>query len=147
MGKEDFCDDSDMPKFLRGKSPVQKGLAIAGMVILGIIAAVAFAAVFGWVVMLLWNWLMPMLFGLKTIGYWEAFGVLLLSKIIFSGFHSGGGGKDDDKDSRHFKRWMKHEWEGAPAREDWKGFKDYWKDKGKTDFDEYMKSKKETKTE
>jgi hypothetical protein len=33
---------------------------------------------FGFVVMLLWNWLMPELFGLKRIGYWQAWGLLLL---------------------------------------------------------------------
>lgn len=35
------------------------------------------------VLMLLWNWLMPGLFGLATIGYFKAFGLLLLAKILF----------------------------------------------------------------
>jgi hypothetical protein len=39
----------------------------------------------------LWNWLMPGLFGLKLIGYWQAIGLLILSKILFSGLHGGRG--------------------------------------------------------
>lgn len=41
----------------------------------------------GLVVMALWNWLMPVLFGLVTIDYLQALGILLLSKILFG---SGG---------------------------------------------------------
>jgi hypothetical protein len=46
---------------------------------------------FGFVVMGLWNWLMPALFGLKLIGYWQAIGLISLSKIMFGGFRSSGG--------------------------------------------------------
>ena len=35
------------------------------------------------IVMLLWNWLMPSLFGLVTIGYWTAMGLYLMSRILF----------------------------------------------------------------
>lgn len=50
---------------------------------------IAFIAVFGGCVMLLWNWLMPELFGLPTISFLQAAGLLLLCKILFGGF--GGG--------------------------------------------------------
>lgn len=33
--------------------------------------------------MWLWNWLMPTLFGLKTITFWQALGVSMLSSILF----------------------------------------------------------------
>lgn len=36
-------------------------------------------------VMLLWNWLMPAIFGLGEISFWQALGVLVLSKILFGG--------------------------------------------------------------
>jgi hypothetical protein len=45
----------------------------------------------GFVVMGLWNWLMPSLFGLKLITYWQAAGLLILSKILFGGFRGSGG--------------------------------------------------------
>ncbi len=54
---------------------------------------VAFIALFGFIVMSLWNWLMPALFGLKTIGYWQALGLFILSKILFGGLRGGGGGR------------------------------------------------------
>lgn len=38
-----------------------------------------------WVVMLLWNWLMPLLFDLSIITFWQALGILVLSKILFGG--------------------------------------------------------------
>lgn len=33
-------------------------------------------------VMWLWNWLMPVLFGLKTITFWQAAGICLLSSFL-----------------------------------------------------------------
>jgi hypothetical protein len=52
---------------------------------------VVMLAGFGFVVMGLWNWLMPALFGLKLIGYWQALGLIVLSKILFGGFRGSAG--------------------------------------------------------
>ncbi|MBU0927592.1 MAG: hypothetical protein KKA67_07570 [Spirochaetes bacterium] len=77
-------------------------LAIAGMVVGGAALAVGFAFLFGWVVMLLWNWLMPEIFGLPRIGYWQGWGLVLLSHILIKpglpGGHDGGGSKGKNKD-------------------------------------------------
>lgn len=54
--------------------------------------AVLFLAIFGYVVMSLWNWLMPTLFGLHQITYWQAVGVLFLCKILFGGFRGARSG-------------------------------------------------------
>jgi hypothetical protein len=43
------------------------------------------AALFGLVVMHLWNWLMPALFGLHVVTYGQAIGLLILSWILFRG--------------------------------------------------------------
>ena len=59
-------------------------LAILGMVI--------FAFIGGEVVMLLWNWLAPALFGLRLVTFWQAIGLLALCRILFGGFGLGGGG-------------------------------------------------------
>ena len=56
-----------------------------------ILFAVLFVTVFGFVVMSLWNWLMPVLFGWHVISFWQAVGLLLLSKILFGGFRGGHG--------------------------------------------------------
>jgi hypothetical protein len=44
-----------------------------------VLFAALFATVFGFVVMSLWNWLMPALFGWHLINFWQAVGVLILS--------------------------------------------------------------------
>ena len=41
--------------------------------------------------MRLWNWLAPALFGLRTISFWQALGLLALCRILFGGFGLGGG--------------------------------------------------------
>lgn len=41
------------------------------------------------IVMLLWNWLMPNIFGLITINYWQALGIFILARILFDGFGVG----------------------------------------------------------
>jgi hypothetical protein len=56
----------------------------------GIGLAILFAGLFSFLVFLLWNWLMPAIFGLTTITFFQAFGLLVLSKILFFGFHRGG---------------------------------------------------------
>jgi len=42
-------------------------------------------------VMQLWNWLLPELFGLHPISLAQAFGLFVLSKILFGGWRTGGG--------------------------------------------------------
>jgi hypothetical protein len=53
---------------------------------------VIFALIGGEVVMLLWNWLAPALFGLREVTFWQAIGLLALCRILFGGFGLGGGG-------------------------------------------------------
>jgi len=66
-------------------------------------AAVA-GGVFGFGVMWLWNHLMPFLFGLHVLSFWQALGLLILSKILLSGFH-GRPGFSHDWRMRFIRRW------------------------------------------
>ena len=50
-----------------------------------IVGIAAFIAIGGTVVMLLWNWLAPMLFGLPMVTFWQAIGLLALGRILFGG--------------------------------------------------------------
>jgi hypothetical protein len=64
----------------------------------------------GLVVMLLWNWLMPDIFGLKRLTYWQAWGMLILCTILFKGFGSGNsGGRRDRKRRRQLRRYMRED--------------------------------------
>jgi hypothetical protein len=52
-------------------------------VVWGIAFVLVFVLAFGFVVRLLWNWLMPDVFGLRTITYFQAIGLLLLIRVLF----------------------------------------------------------------
>jgi predicted membrane chloride channel (bestrophin family) len=69
------------------------------------------AAVFSFVVMELWNWLMPVVFGLHAISFWEALGLLVLSKILFSGFRGRPGF------AMHWRQRMMERWEQMTPEE------------------------------
>jgi hypothetical protein len=61
--------------------------------------------VVGAVVMLLWNWLMPALFGWQAIDFFQAVGLLVLTRILLGGFRSGWGQR------RHWRGRMMERWE------------------------------------
>jgi len=71
-----------------------------------VLFAVLFFTVFSLVVMSLWNWLMPALFGWHVITFWQAVGILVLSKILFGGFR-GGPGRHLYGRRRMMERWEK----------------------------------------
>jgi hypothetical protein len=80
------------------------GFAIAG---LGFVAAV------GLVFRLLWNWLMPEIFGLTTISYWQSLGLLVMSWILFNRISF----KDDEsskKQERRRKESLRQQMEPMP---------------------------------
>jgi hypothetical protein len=54
------------------------------------LAALAFAALFSFAVMFLWNWLLPVITGLPEITFLQALGLLALSRILFGGFGDMG---------------------------------------------------------
>jgi hypothetical protein len=60
--------------------------------------------------MSLWNWLMPALFGWPSIGYWQAWGLVILSRILFGGFRGAGGGG-------HWRHRMMERWEQMTPEE------------------------------
>src|SRR5262245_44167980 len=65
--------------------------------------AVIAVTVLSVVVMGLWNWLMPTLFGMRAITFWQAVGVLVLSRILFGRF--GGPGRRMHWRYRMTERW------------------------------------------
>ena len=58
---------------------MEKLLIILGAVMLVILLALLFALPTMW----LWNWLMPKIFGLTTLTFWETFGVMMLCQFMF----------------------------------------------------------------
>jgi len=81
---------------------------------------IGMAALVIWVLMLLWNWLIPELFGLDAITYWQSAGLLVIAKILFGGFHAGKRGCccGSNKHQHHgWKHKFKHKW-AAMSEED-----------------------------
>jgi hypothetical protein len=80
---------------------------------IALIAPLGLAAIalFGFIVMSLWNWLVPPVFGGHTITFWQAFGLLILSRILVGGL---GGGHGDDRRGR---RRMREQWEQMTPEE------------------------------
>ncbi|MDR3267074.1 MAG: hypothetical protein LBT24_05850 [Tannerella sp.] len=75
-------------------------------VLMGAVAIAAFSAI----TMLLWNWLMPCIFGLTTISFWQALGLLALVRILFSGIgdnHWMGDGHKRHHHNHLREKWMK----------------------------------------
>jgi hypothetical protein len=91
----------------------RKWIWIAPLAILGI---VLFAYLGGEIVMLLWNWLLPPLFGWRTLTFWQALGLLALCRILFGGWGGSGGGKGH---MRHRMRERMAERMGERMRERW----------------------------
>jgi hypothetical protein len=62
---------------------------------LAILGMAVFVAIGGEIVLQLWNWLLPPLFGWHLITFWQAVGILALCRILFGriggrGFHRSG---------------------------------------------------------
>ncbi len=83
---------------------VKRGVKV-GMI--GVMAV----AVFGFLVMSLWNWLAPSVFGLRAITFWQAIGILILSKILFGGFRGRPGYR------AHWRHRMSQRWQQMTPEE------------------------------
>jgi hypothetical protein len=60
---------------------------------LAIAAMLLFAVIGGEIVLHLWNWLVPALFGWRQITFWQALGLLALCRILFGGSRWRGPGR------------------------------------------------------
>ena len=79
---------------------ILKGLGIA------VLVAVA-VAVFSFIVMSLWNWLVPPIIGWKAIDFWQAVGLLVLTRLLF-GFR--GFGWHHHRGHHRWKARMQERW-------------------------------------
>ena len=73
-----------------------KLLIVAPLAILGM---ALFIFIGGTIVMLLWNSLMPPLFSLPALSFWQALGILMLCRILFGGFGMRRGGQKSESRS------------------------------------------------
>jgi hypothetical protein len=88
------------------------GRIVKLLVVILVFAIIVFAG-FTPAVQHLWNWLMPAIFGLHMITYWQAFGLISLSWLLFGGprmfpRHGGGG---------QWRHRMRERWEHMTPEE------------------------------
>ena len=69
---------------------------------------------FGGAVYFLWNWLMPSLFHLPAVSFWQAVGILCLSWLLFGGLR-GSGPRSGYR--RSWRRRMQEHWEQMTPEE------------------------------
>ena len=77
-----------------------RGARLGVIVAAAVVFVPALLALFAAVTMWLWNWLMPEIFKLPAIGFWQAVGILLLSQILFKGGHVARAGRSRWKKAR-----------------------------------------------
>ena len=58
-------------------------IRILGVMLLNLVLWTLFSLALAWPVKRLWNWLMPLIFGLPAISFWQAAGMMLLVNILF----------------------------------------------------------------
>ncbi len=107
----------------------KRAIWIAPLAILGI---ALFVFIGGEVVMRLWNWLLPPLFGWRVIGFWQGLGILALCRILFGGFGHHGPGRSgarrrikermeercrhmNPEEREQFRQRMREGWGFAPS--------------------------------
>jgi len=148
-----MSDDASRDRWdVRRRNGGPRFLKIVGMVLAGIAFAAAFALAFGWLVMILWNWIMPAIFHLGEITYWQGFGILLLAKIIFGAMGSRGPGgrgnpwRGNPWNGNPFRKesWHRGDWPGD--REWWRYAHDFWQEEGKEAFARFVDRKKTEST-
>lgn len=121
---------------------------VLGKIVLGVFIAALIAVAVGALVMVLWNWLMPAIFGLGTITYWQGFGLVLLMRLLIGGFGEhgmkgpGAPGKPGKPGAPRnaSKHWYhsQHAYRGSHFDD---VYEQWWQNEGAESFDQYMKER------
>ncbi len=92
---------------------------VAGIIVL----VLAVTAILSGVIMSLWNSILVAVLGVKIITFWQALGILVLSKILFGGFSKGFG-----RHRHQMGQEMRDKWEKMDSGER-EQFKQQWRNK------------------
>jgi hypothetical protein len=82
------------------------------VIIFGAPAIALFVFIGGEIVMQLWNWLLPPLFGWPQVTFWQGLGLLALCRILFGGLGGHGSGPSPSRTPEERERF----WQAARAR-------------------------------
>lgn len=121
---------------------------IIGWVIVGLGFVGLFALVFGFVVKWVWNMLMPAVFGLSEITFWQAFGMVILAKLLFGGFSPHRRDRSYQSDRLHhdwhfpWRRFRDQRQNLKSHYRSWKDYHRFWHEEGEAAFEAYIGRKK-----
>lgn len=101
--------------------------------ILGLAGTALIGLVIGFGLKLLWNWLMPDLFNLKEITYWQAIGIFILARFLF-----GTLGSNSHERSSRDRRYNKEKMDKKGNWSNWRYYDDWWDREGKKAFTDYV---------
>jgi hypothetical protein len=140
-----------------GFGTVAAFMRFLGMMIVRLCFVAVFALALAVLVMWLWNWLMPGLVGVSAITYWQAFGLMILARLVLGTlgmgwrrphWHGRGhwGGRFEhyrnmcgDMDRSNTCGDMGRQMGPDSTMRWWHHYKRFWHDEGKAAFDAYVK--------
>lgn len=103
---------------------MKKGWKLLFIAPLAILGMVLFAFIGGEIVLQLWNWLLPPLFGWRALTFWQALGLLALCRILFGGFGFHGSRRSrfrgrcegaTPEEREKFRQAMRERWGFEPS--------------------------------
>lgn len=121
------------------KSKAERFFRSAFKVFFMIIAAIVFLLLFGYGFMLLWNWLMPNIFGLPLLDYWQGVGILVMAKILFGNFESKGPKRQGKNSSSRFRDRRDDYCKKDFSK--WQYYDEFWKEEGEEAFTNFLERK------
>lgn len=124
------------------KSKVTSSVTKVFKILFFILAAIVFVMLFGYVIMWLWNWLMPEIFGLPTLAYWQAVGLLVLAKMLFGGLGQGYSSKNNRKSPKGFQNKFKQRCNGNVSK--WQHYDKFWEEEGEKAYEEFIERQEKT---
>jgi hypothetical protein len=93
-----------------------------------ILAVLAMIALLSFIVMSLWNVVLSPVLHIGVINFWQALGILVLSKILFGGFHRGWRGRYYNDPNYQWRKEMLSKWK-TMAPEEREKFKQEWRNR------------------
>ena len=111
--------------------------------ILGVIGFIGMMFLCGAIIMWLWNALMPAIFHLGILTYWQAVGLAILARLLF-GFGHHGHPNGARRHKRFLWRRGNRMHHGNDPAMRWSYYEQYWNEEGERAFNDYVRRRTET---
>jgi len=109
-------------------------------ILLGLILTLTLGLIFGFFVMLLWNPIVPDLFGFHIITYWQSVGLVIILRLLFGGHHNYHKQPNQEaaRCKTHFSKLMEscQHTNSESAHVD---YETWWEEEGKISLEKYIK--------